>query len=40
MKLHGNARLARAGAELVGSEAVQRALARQALGLQPNDRAL
>jgi hypothetical protein len=35
----GNPRLARAGAELVGSEAVHRALARQALGLQPNDRA-
>jgi len=31
--------LARAGAELVGNEAVHRALARQALGLQPNDRA-
>lgn len=35
----GNARLARAGAELVGNEAVHRALARQALDLQPNDRA-
>lgn len=31
--------LARAGAELVGNEGVHRALARQALGLQPNDRA-
>ena len=30
--------LARAGAELVGNEGVHRALARQALGLQPNDR--
>jgi hypothetical protein len=35
----GHPRLARAGAELVGNEAVHRALARQALGLQPNDRA-
>jgi hypothetical protein len=35
----GNSRLARAGAELVGNEAVHRALARQALNLQPNDRA-
>jgi hypothetical protein len=35
----GHVRLARAGAELVGNEAVHRALARQALGLQPNDRA-
>ena len=34
----GNSRLARAGAELVGNEAVHRALARQALNLQPNDR--
>jgi hypothetical protein len=31
--------LARAGAELVGNEGVHRALARQALTLQPNDRA-
>jgi len=31
--------LARVGAELVGNEGVHRALARQALGLQPNDRA-
>ena len=31
--------LARVGAELVGNESVHRALARQALGLQPNDRA-
>jgi len=31
--------LARVGAELVGNEAVHRALARQALGLEPNDRA-
>ncbi|MGB0092464.1 MAG: hypothetical protein WBP81_08020 [Solirubrobacteraceae bacterium] len=36
---HGHVGLARAGAELVGNEAVHRALARQALGLQPNDRA-
>jgi hypothetical protein len=35
----GHVGLARAGAELVGNEAVHRALARQALGLQPNDRA-
>jgi hypothetical protein len=35
----GQPTLARAGAELVGSEAVHRALARQALNLQPNDRA-
>jgi hypothetical protein len=35
----GNSSLARAGAELVGNEAVHRALARQALNLQPNDRA-
>jgi hypothetical protein len=35
----GNPTLARAGAELVGNEAVHRALARQALNLQPNDRA-
>jgi hypothetical protein len=35
----GNSKLARAGAELVGTEAVHRALARQALNLQPNDRA-
>ena len=35
----GNSRLARAGAELVGNESVHRALARQALNLQPNDRA-
>jgi hypothetical protein len=35
----GNSKLARAGAELVGNEAVHRALARQALDLQPNDRA-
>jgi hypothetical protein len=35
----GNSTLARAGAELVGNEAVHRALARQALNLQPNDRA-
>jgi len=33
-----SADLARVGAELVGNEAVHRALARQALGLQPNDR--
>ncbi len=31
--------LVRVGAELVGNEGVHRALARQALGLQPNDRA-
>jgi hypothetical protein len=36
---NGQTSLARAGAELVGNEAVHRALARQALGLQPNDRA-
>jgi hypothetical protein len=36
---NGHVGLARAGAELVGNEAVHRALARQALGLQPNDRA-
>jgi len=36
---NGHIGLARAGAELVGNEAVHRALARQALGLQPNDRA-
>jgi hypothetical protein len=35
---NGDPALARAGAELVGNEAVHRALARQALGLQPNDR--
>lgn len=35
----GNAELARVGAELVGNEGVHRALARQALNLQPNDRA-
>jgi hypothetical protein len=35
----GLPKLARVGAELVGNEAVHRALARQALGLQPNDRA-
>jgi hypothetical protein len=35
----GQPGLARAGAELVGNEAVHRALARQALSLQPNDRA-
>jgi hypothetical protein len=35
----GHPTLARAGAELVGNEAVHRAPARQALGLQPNDRA-
>lgn len=35
----GSPFLARVGAELVGNEAVHRALARQALGLQPNDRA-
>jgi len=34
----GQPRLARVGAELVGNEAVHRALARDALGLQPNDR--
>jgi len=34
----GSPFLARVGAELVGNEAVHRALARQALGLQPNDR--
>ena len=35
---NGSPSLARAGAELVGNEGVHRALARQALGLQPNDR--
>ena len=35
----GSPFLARVGAELVGNEGVHRALARQALGLQPNDRA-
>jgi hypothetical protein len=35
----GQPTLARAGAELVGNEAVHGALARQALNLQPNDRA-
>jgi hypothetical protein len=35
----GLPRLARTAAELVGNEAVHRALARQALNLQPNDRA-
>jgi hypothetical protein len=35
----GSPRMARVGAELVGNEGVHRALARQALGLQPNDRA-
>lgn len=35
----GHPDLARAGAELVGNEGVHRCLARQALGLQPNDRA-
>jgi hypothetical protein len=35
----GRSGLARVGAELVGNEAVHRALARQALGLQPSDRA-
>ena len=35
----GRSGLARVGAELVGTEAVHRALARQALGLQPSDRA-
>jgi hypothetical protein len=36
---NGLVTLARVGAELVGNEGVHRALARQALGLQPNDRA-
>ena len=35
---NGSPAMARAGAELVGNEGVHRALARQALGLQPNDR--
>jgi hypothetical protein len=35
----GSPFLARVGAELVGNEGVHRALARQALGLEPNDRA-